>query len=115
MKSTAFGKSITTAHDRGRGYEEGHILGGYFNCVCPYGMGSNSGWNNDNLWTVRKENGTMLHKRICLCEYCVEAIRSRGEKVFVGGQVLTLEESEDEDKPCEWCGEHDNLYGCIIE
>ncbi len=45
----------------------------------------------------------------CLCSRCIEAIKSRGEEVFVGKEVV----DDDDDKLCEWCGEHDTLYECI--
>ena len=51
-------------------------------------------------------------KKICLCEYCIEAIRSRGEKLLVGDQYdLEYEVYADEPQVCEWCGEEaDELY-----
>ena len=48
---------------------------------------------------------------IRLCECCIAAIRSRGEKVFVGEEI----DQEDEDNllTCEWCeDENDELYEC---
>lgn len=50
--------------------------------------------------------------RMILCESCIEAIRSRGEKVLVGERVYDCDESEEEETPCEWCGECDDLYEC---
>lgn len=42
-----------------------------------------------------------------LCEHCIEAIRSRGEKIFMG------EAHYDEDIECAWCGEvEDVVYEC---
>lgn len=46
-----------------------------------------------------------------LCKHCIEAIRSRGEKVFVG------EEIDMDECPlarCEWCEDEDagTLYNC---
>lgn len=37
-------------------------------------------------------------KKICVCEYCIQAIRSHGDKLLVGEQTETTE-------VCEWCGE----------
>ena len=42
-----------------------------------------------------------------LCEYCIEAIKSHGEKVIVGDF-----HSIDEEIECEWCEEKDNTYEC---
>ena len=50
----------------------------------------------------------MEDKRICLCKNCIEAIRSRGEKVWVGSEI----ETEDEELVCEWCEYEDILYDC---
>ena len=61
-----------------------------------------------------------------LCEHCIAAIKSRGEKVYVGSIISQdidyNEEKEtwtqiyDEDEPikkCDWCGEIDpELYEC---
>lgn len=46
-----------------------------------------------------------------LCDHCIRAIRSR-EPLFVGPLVLSAEEAEEENTPCEWCGEFDDLYEC---
>ena len=53
---------------------------------------------------------------IILCEHCIAAIRSRGEKV-IKGDSLYYSEDFDEDKTheCEWCKEEfepSNLYEC---
>ena len=60
---------------------------------------------------------------ICLCDRCIAAIRSRGEKVF---KLETLEECErfedyDEEEQgalkCEWCQDEfskDTLYDCVF-
>ena len=49
-----------------------------------------------------------------LCERCIEAIRSRGEKVVV--QDVYYQEYQDEyEDPikCEWCNEvDDTIYEC---
>ena len=52
--------------------------------------------------------------RICLCEHCIEAIKSHGEKLAVGDCLMDEVESEEEDIPCEWCGEFDELYECFF-
>lgn len=46
----------------------------------------------------------------CICRSCIDAIRSRGEKIAVGEMILSIEESEEENRPCEWCGEYDDIY-----
>ena len=53
--------------------------------------------------------------RFCLCERCIEAIRSRGEKVFVGEIVFDTSDLEygEQERKCEWCEEVDDLYECI--
>lgn len=48
-----------------------------------------------------------------LCWHCIQAIRSRGEPLFVGEEVY-----EDEDDPttytCEWCeDEFVTVYECL--
>lgn len=55
-----------------------------------------------------------------LCEQCITAIKSRGEKVWVGPTVERDEDLDDDgnwiisdDLKCEWCGETDDeLYDC---
>ena len=49
---------------------------------------------------------------ILLCQHCIEAIRSHGEPVYVGDFAMDVEESEETNTPCEWCGEFDELYDC---
>ena len=61
-------------------------------------------------------------KDICLCESCIGAIRSRGEKLA----VIELAETEfefDFDSqqwieifpPCEWCEDEESItYNCIF-
>lgn len=46
-----------------------------------------------------------------LCIRCIAAIKSR-EPLYVGPLLITAEESEQENIPCEWCGEYDDLYEC---
>ena len=42
-----------------------------------------------------------------LCEHCIEEIKSRGERLTVGGFF-----SIDEEIPCEWCDEIDDVHEC---
>ena len=59
-------------------------------------------------------------KHIMLCEQCIAAIRSRGEKVWVGEEIERDEDVDDEgnwfvcdDLKCEWCEqEKDELFDC---
>lgn len=46
----------------------------------------------------------------CICDKCIMAIRSRGEKILVGDLIYDYDESEAENKPCEWCGEYGDIY-----
>ena len=50
---------------------------------------------------------------ILLCDHCIEAIRSRGEKLFVGGEFTDHE--IDEEAKCEWCEEEDTVYEVIFQ
>ena len=54
--------------------------------------------------------------RICLCEYCIQAIQSRGEKLAVGDLVDQYDaECEEDYMPCEWCDENtQDLYECFF-
>ena len=45
-----------------------------------------------------------------MCDYCQEALKSRGEILFVGWQEMTYEESIESNITCEWCGEHGDLW-----
>lgn len=48
---------------------------------------------------------------ILLCEHCIDAIRSRGEKVFVAGEYWDFD--EEDEIACEWCEETEKtLYEC---
>lgn len=51
-------------------------------------------------------------KKMCLCRYCIEEMRSRGEKLSVGDAVaLEYEVFADEPQVCTWCGEEaEKLY-----
>ena len=50
-----------------------------------------------------------------LCNNCIEEIRSRGELVYAGERKYSVEESEEMEIPCEWCGENDDLYECMTD
>lgn len=46
------------------------------------------------------------YEYIRLCDHCVCAIRSRGEKVFVGDSLEWNEKYDDmESVTCEWCND----------
>ena len=46
-----------------------------------------------------------------LCKNCIDAIKSRGENVWVGKRI-DFDDGEEEQK-CEWCEEEDTpLYDC---
>jgi len=51
-----------------------------------------------------------------LCKHCIEAIRSRGETVYVGNQLPFWSGAVDPDErygTCEWCEEEtDELWEC---
>ena len=46
-------------------------------------------------------------KKICLCAYCIEGLRSRGEKIFVSDITHY-------DSICNWCGVEDDVYECLM-
>lgn len=49
-------------------------------------------------------------EHILLCEHCIAAIKSRGEKVYVGP---IIDKGDEESIRCEWCDEEfDELYDC---
>lgn len=65
--------------------------------------------------------------RTLLCNYCIQAIRSRGETVkIVEPNFITAEEAEELNTEetelinrhiinpicCDWCGEVDTLHSC---
>ncbi len=57
-------------------------------------------------------------KKIILCTWCINGLRSHGEKVFVGDEI-DYDEYYDEHgcTRCEFCGEEDSdeqLYECMI-
>lgn len=45
-----------------------------------------------------------------MCDYCQQELKSRGERLFIGYQRFTLEESEERDIPCAWCDEYGDLW-----
>lgn len=47
-----------------------------------------------------------------LCDRCICAIRSRGEKLFVGSEVM-IDEEDPTTYTCEFCGEEDTIYECL--
>lgn len=54
-------------------------------------------------------------KKIILCEHCIAAIHSRGEKVYRFDSLYYSEECTEETASCEWCKEElekDFLYEC---
>lgn len=49
---------------------------------------------------------------IHLCERCISAIRSHGERVYVGDSTYWNDDYV-EDEACEWCEEvGEELYNC---
>lgn len=59
-----------------------------------------------------------MKDRWCLCEHCIAAIRSRGEKIMtrpMDVEDLTETEDEIETVVCDWCDEDftpDEMYIC---
>ena len=51
-------------------------------------------------------------KKMCICWYCIQAIRSHGEKVYIGDPI----ENQDNDPlVCDWCDdEAEELYEVIL-
>ena len=56
-----------------------------------------------------------------LCKNCMEAIKSHSEPILTydsliaAGFLMDKEESKETDAPCEWCGEYDELYECLLD
>ena len=51
-----------------------------------------------------------------LCEHCIEELRSRGEVVYVNYDMkYSIEDAEEMDIECEWCGEYDDLYEVKVD
>ena len=42
----------------------------------------------------------------CLCEHCIEELRSRGEKIYASECI--------DFGTCDWCGEEDDLYEVLF-
>ena len=52
----------------------------------------------------------MRNQHILLCEHCIEAIKSRGEIVYVGALI---DADVDSSISCDWCNEEcEELYDC---
>ena len=47
-----------------------------------------------------------------LCKNCIDAIKTRGEPIYVGPLVSDMD--DEENLVCEWCAEPDTLYDCIF-
>ena len=51
-------------------------------------------------------------KKIILCSWCINGIRSHGENVFVGDTI----DYDDTKAKCEWCDDDESeLYECVFE
>lgn len=57
----------------------------------------------------------MREEKWCLCQNCIDAIKSRGEPIYVGTKIFSADDIEygEEEKKCQWCEEVDDLYECI--
>ena len=55
-------------------------------------------------------------KRFCICDYCLQAMRSRGEEIFVGDKLFSWN-IEEENLKCDFCDEEefDELFNCLVE
>lgn len=49
-----------------------------------------------------------MKQSMCMCNYCIEALRSLGEIVYVGNQAA-------ENGKCYWCEEEDTTYYVTME
>ena len=47
-----------------------------------------------------------------ICKRCIDALKSRGEEIWVGPMRMDAEEAEEENAQCELCDEVDDLYDC---
>lgn len=55
-----------------------------------------------------------IMETVKLCRHCIDAIKSRGETVFVG-DIVPDEIETDELKICEWCEEeYIELFECMF-
>lgn len=48
------------------------------------------------------------YKKIFLCPYCLQEIKSHGDKIIITGQ-------EEETDICGWCDEEDIVVECVIK
>ena len=56
-------------------------------------------------------------KKINLCTWCINGIRSHGEKVYVGDEIDYDEyfETHGKEAVCEWCNEAEvEIHECIF-
>lgn len=68
--------------------------------------------NIKRVGTFEKGSEIMEKETWRLCDRCICAIKSRGEKLFVGDEV-PFDEEDDSTFICEWCEEEATLYECI--
>lgn len=47
-----------------------------------------------------------------ICQRCIDAIRSRGEIIYVGPVIVDYDVANEENITCELCDEIDDLYDC---
>ena len=59
-----------------------------------------------------RRNDMAQQKGCLLCKRCIDAIKSRGEDIWVGRLVYSCDDAEEEEKKCDWCEEIDDLYDC---
>lgn len=50
-----------------------------------------------------------------LCRNCIEELKSRGERIYIGSMEMDYAEAVERDIGCDWCGERDDLYECMTE
>lgn len=57
----------------------------------------------------------MKKDKWCLCQNCINQIKSRGEPIYVGSLVFSVDDIEygEEEQKCSWCNEVDDLYECL--
>ena len=56
----------------------------------------------------------METERTCYCQNCIDYLKTQGYRLFVGNLIIEAEEAEEENKPCEWCEEFNDLYEVIF-
>lgn len=56
-----------------------------------------------------------MEEKWCLCQNCINQIKSRGEPIYVGSLVFSVDDIEygEEEQKCSWCNEVDDLYECL--